>query len=171
MERFDPLPYIQHSNRITDIFGYWPTFHDAWIQKLSLSVDGGEPWIPSSASPVLDLQVHVFEMTKDVTEEGYIVLAKHTLACLQFRNIESLQLSNFSYQNSIYELIFGIEPKIFLYGGGPAEGPPPNVITVNINSSCGLSGEFKCQEAEVMSAEPCDEYGNLPISPNPLSET
>lgn len=53
MEWFDPSPHIINSNKITDIFGYWPTFHDAWIHKLSLSVDDGEPWIAGSASPVL----------------------------------------------------------------------------------------------------------------------
>ncbi len=164
MEWFDPSPYIQNSNRITDVFGYWPTFHDAWIHKMNMSVAGGKPWEPDSFSPALDMYVHVFEITKDVTEEGYIVLAKHTLAHLQFRNVEKLSLSNFSFQNSIFELIFGMEPMVFLHGGGPAEGPPPNVITVKIDSCCGLSGEFKCQAVEVVSAEPCDEYGNLPIS-------
>jgi len=160
-EWFDPSAIIQNSNKITDIFGYWPIFHDAWMHSTSLSVKDGKPWEINSDSPILDMQIHLFEMTKEVTEEGYFVLAKHTLSHLRFRNIESLALSDFSYQNSIFELIFGSEPMSFPYGGGPAEGPPPNVITVKINSSCGLHGEFKCLSAEVVSAIPCDEDGNV----------
>ena len=158
---FDPSAVITNSNKITDIFGYWPSFHDAWINSLSLSVADGKPWVIDSESPVLDMQIHLFEMTKEVTADGYFVLAKHTLADLRFRNVVGLSLSRFSHQNSIFELIFGIEPMSFPFGGGPADGPPPNVITVRIDSSCGLQGEFKCSSAEVVSAVPCDENGMI----------
>jgi hypothetical protein len=96
---FDPSEVIKNSNRITDIFGYWPTFHDAEIQSFCLSVAGGQPWLADSDSPVLDLHVYVFEMTKEVSADGYFVLAKHTLAHLRFRNVEDLSVSQFSYQN------------------------------------------------------------------------
>jgi hypothetical protein len=56
----------------------------------------------------MEMQVHLFEVTKDVTPEGYFVLTKHTLAQLRFQNIENLQLSDFSFQNCIFELEFGI---------------------------------------------------------------
>jgi hypothetical protein len=160
-EWFDPSSIIKNSNKISDIFGYWPTFHDAWIYSFCLSVAGGKPWLPDSDSPVLDMKVHVFEMTKEVNKEGYFVLDKHTLAHLRFQNVEGLAMSHFSHQNSIFELIFAIEPMTYQFGGGPAEGPPPNVITVKIDSSCGLQGEFKCFSAEVVSTVPCDEDGNI----------
>lgn len=109
MEWFDPAPFIENSNKITDIFGDWPTFHDAWILKLDLSVAGGEPWVAGSVSPTLDMLVHVFEMTGEVTKEGFLVQRNHTLVGLQFRNVEGLSLSNFSYQNAIFELILGLK--------------------------------------------------------------
>ena len=161
MELFDPSPQMEDSQKITEIFGYWPTFHDAEINNLSLSTADREPWVPGSTAPVLEMQVHVFEMTKEVDQNGYIVLTKHTLTKLQFRNVEGLQLAGFSFQNAIFELVFGIEPMTFRSGGGPAEGPPPNLLTVKIESNCGLYGEFKCRSAAVISAEPCDENGCL----------
>jgi hypothetical protein len=163
MERFDPSPIIQHSDRIANIFGCWPSFHDAEILHLGLSVAGGKPWLPGSPSPMLETQIHAFEMTKEVNAEGFLVLRHHTLVVLQFRNVQNLELSGFSYQNAIFELIFGLEP-MFPKGGGPLEGPAPTVITVMIDSSCGLSGKFKCGEAEVLSVEPCDENG-IPLTP------
>ncbi len=159
MDWFDPSPHIENSKKITDIFGYWPSFHDAEIHEVNLSVADREPWVAGSASPLIEMKIHVFEMTKDLTPEAFFVLTKHTMARLRFRNVEDLQLSDFSYQNCIFELVFGIEPMSYPNGGGSADGNPPNLLTVRIHSSAGLSGGFKCQSAEVVSAERCDKSG------------
>lgn len=157
MEWFDPSPHIENSKKIIDIFGYWPSFRDAEIHELSFNVADGTPWIVGSESPAIEMLIHVWEMTKDVTPDGYFVLTKHTLTRLRFRNIEEPQLSGFRFQNCIFELVFGMEPATY----GPIEVPPLNLLTVKIDSSCGLTGEFKCQSAAVISAEPCDEDGHL----------
>lgn len=156
MNQFDPAQHIENRNKITDAFGYWPSFHDAEIKELRLTVADGEPWVPGSVSPVLDMVVCVFEMTKDLTPEGYFILTKHTLARLRFRNVDSLQMAGFSHQNCIFDLEFVLEPA----------SPPQigNLLLVRIDSSVGLAGEFKCQSAEVVSAEPCDEGGKpIPV--------
>ncbi len=153
MERVDPSSIIQNSNKITEIFGYWPSFHDAEIHSLSLSGGVADPCDPECESPKLDLKVHLWEMTKEVTKENWIVLAKHTLAELRFRNVEQLELSNFNYHNSIMELIFGIEPENLNPIGG---GRKPPMITVEIARGFGLQAKFKCESAEVLSAIPCD---------------
>jgi hypothetical protein len=150
---------------LTDIFGYWPSFHDAEIHEVNLNVSDREPWVVGSASPVMEMSIHAFEMTKDLTPNGSFVLTKHIMTRLRFRNVEGLQLSDFSFQNCIFELVFGIEPMSYPHGGGPVDGPPPNVLTVRIYSSVGLSGQFKCQSAEVLSAISCDEYGRASEQP------
>jgi tRNA(adenine34) deaminase len=160
VEWFDPSPLIENSDKILNIFGYWPSFHDAEIQELNLNIADGEPWEPGSESPTLTMKIHVFEMTKDLTPEGYFILKNHTLTRLRFRSVQDLQLSGFANQNSIFELVFGTEPMSYPHGGGPIEGPPPNLFIVKIDSSVGLSGEFKCLSAEVVSVEPCDESGH-----------
>jgi hypothetical protein len=158
MERFDPSQLIRGSQKITDIFGYWPTFHDAEVHSVSLIGGCADPCDPSCESPMLDLKMHLWEMTKEVSSEGFIVLAKHTFAELRFRNVEQLQLSNFNYHNCILELIFGLEPEDPEPIGG---GRKPAMITVEILPAFGLSGSFKCQSAEVVSAVACDEHGNI----------
>jgi tRNA(adenine34) deaminase len=159
VEWFDPSPYIKNSDKISSIFGYWPSFHDAEIHHVNLDIADEEAWEGGSESPTLEMQIHVFEMTKDVTPDGYFVLKNHTLVRLRFHNLQDLQLSDFSYENCIFDLVFGTEPMRYSHGGGPIEGPPPNLLTVRIDSSVGLCGEFKCLSAEVISAEPCDESG------------
>lgn len=155
MEWFDPSPIIKNSNKITEIFGCWPTFHDAEIHSLTLSGGVVDPCEPGCESPMLDLKIHLWEMTKEVDEEGWIVFAKHTFTEMRFRNIEKLELSNFNYHNCIMEMIFGLEPENLHPVGG---GRKPPMITVEIKPGFGLFAKFKCQSAEVLSAVPC----NLP---------
>jgi hypothetical protein len=159
MQKFDPAPHIKNSYKITDIFGYWPSFQDAEIQELRLSVAGGEPWAAGSEAPAMEMAIHVFDIMNDVSPQGQVLSTKHTLVRLRFGNVEGLQLSNFWYQNCISELEFGIEPVRPPQGRSTAETPRPNLLLVNIHSSVGLSGKFKCQSAEVLSTEPCDEKG------------
>lgn len=159
MERFDPSPHIKNSYKITDVFEYWPSFQDAEILELRLSVAGAEPWATGSESPALEMKVHVFERTDDLTPEGRFVLTKHTLVHLRFGKIEGLQLSNFWYQNCISELEIGIETVRPSRSRSSAEPSRPSLLRVEIQSSVGMSGKFKCQSAEVVSTEPCDETG------------
>ena len=155
---FDPSPFIKSSDKIKDIFGYWPTFHDAEIHSLSLSGGVADPFETGCESPMLDIRIHLWEMTNEVDEKGWIVLAEHTLAELRFRNVEKLELSNFNYHNCIMEMIFGMEPENLNPVGS---GRHPPMITVEILPAFGLSGKFKCQSAEVVSAVPCDLDGPL----------
>lgn len=64
---------------------------------------GGQPWLPESESPTLDMHIHVFEMTKEVSEEGFFILRKHTPVHMRFHNVEGLSVSHFSHQNCIFE--------------------------------------------------------------------
>lgn len=157
MEIFDPSSQIRNSQRITDIFGHWPSFHDAEIQALRLEIADGKPWVVGSDSPILEMTVHVFEMTKDVTPEGYLNLAKHTLVQIRFCNVEEVELLGFSFQNCIFDLEFGTETAS--YPQGQPVGRVANLLTVKIDSSVGLRGGFRCHSAEVVSAEPCDDLG------------
>ncbi len=166
MEKFDPSPHIRNSYKITDVFGYWPSFQDAEIHELRLTVAGAEPWVLGSDSPALEMTIHVFERTDELTPEGRFVLSKHTLVRLRFSNIDGLQLSNFWYQNCISDLDFEIEPVRSFRAGVPVEESPSNLLLVSIHSSVGLSGKFKCRSAEVISSAPCDQSGKPAGSAN-----
>ena len=159
MERFDPSPHIKNSYKITDVFGYWPSFQDAEILDVRLTVAGGEPWVAGSDSPAIEMTIYLFERTDDLTPEGRFVLTKHTLVRLRFGKVEGLQLSDFWYQNCLSELDIGIEAARSARGRNAVEAPRPGLLLVNIQSSVGLSGKFRCQSAEVLSTEPCDEKG------------
>lgn len=87
---------IPGAAELHDWFGYWPGFHDAEIISLHLNRKGSS-----------SLRVHTWEMTKEVDEKGYYVLAKHIVVEFNFETVFGLSLSGFSQQNVIFGL--GIE--------------------------------------------------------------
>jgi hypothetical protein len=51
------------------------------------------------------MRVHTWEMTKEVDQNGYYVLAKHLVVEFIFENISELTLNGFSRQN----VVFGVD--------------------------------------------------------------
>jgi hypothetical protein len=153
VERFDPSSMIVDSHKVTDIFGYWPTFHDAEVQ--SFSVSGGETiaqTLPSD-TPIINARIHVFEMTQEVDQQGFYVLAKHTLVDLRFGDIVDLKLEGFVQQNALWGL--NIQPVPL----SPGFSQDPASIKVEFSPSCGLYAAFQCGSVSVASAVPCDKHG------------
>jgi hypothetical protein len=127
---------------LTEAIGFWPIFDDAAVLSLELDRSDGSPWQPGSDSPTLDLIVRLAE-------------TKYMLAKLQFKNVENLQLSNFSYQNEIMEIVFDRVPEKW-----DSEGKFwPAKLLVEIEPHCGLQAKFECKSAAVLSVVPCNEEG------------
>ena len=90
---------IQNSHLLTDIFGRWPSFHDAEVLRLTL--DRGER---DNFEPSLEAAVHVFEMTSDVDDKGRYVLNNHVVVRFRFSRIVNLSLEGFNRQNVLQYL-------------------------------------------------------------------
>jgi Immunity protein 50 len=84
---------IQGAAELEEWFGYWPSFHDAEIVGLHLNRE-------ESSS----LRVHTWEMTKEIDDKGYYVLAKHILVEFIFEAVSGLSLNGFNDQNVIFGL-------------------------------------------------------------------
>ena len=65
-------PTVDGAELLTVRFGYWPSFHDAEVVRVRFERSGED-------SPFMECQIHVFEMTEEVDEEGFYVLRHHTL--------------------------------------------------------------------------------------------
>ena len=63
------------AERLTRIFGDWPSFHDAEVTRLVLDRSGPD-------GLTLDLEIHVFEATSEVDPAGFYVLENHTLCVI-----------------------------------------------------------------------------------------
>jgi hypothetical protein len=69
---------IKNEKALTDIFGRWPSFHDAEIISIYLDRSGQD-------GPSLEAKIHLFEMTNRVDAKGYYVLKNHILVTFRFR--------------------------------------------------------------------------------------
>ena len=79
---------IEGSDKLTNIFGYWPTFHDAEVHELHLWRGDVEP----DAGPVLSVSLHL------------LVTRHHTLAKLRFHDVDQFKMEGFNHQNAILRL-------------------------------------------------------------------
>jgi Immunity protein 50 len=90
---------IQNSHLLTDIFGRFPSFHDAEVLRITL-----ERGSVQSFSPYLQATIHVFEMTSQIDERGRYVLKNHAAVTFRFAEIYELSLEDFNQQNVLQGL-------------------------------------------------------------------
>jgi hypothetical protein len=142
-EWFDPSPFIEGSQKLIEIFGEWPSFDDAELISLILDRTDGSPWKDGSNSPALSMTVRFAEI-------GYY------LSEIRFNRVCNLDLTGFSYQNEIQEIVFDQLPaRVDSRGSFTPAG-----ISAEIIEHCGLKGRFEFQTGIVLSIVPCDKYGD-----------
>jgi Immunity protein 50 len=137
---------IENSEALTDIFGYWPSFHDAEVLRIRLDNREGEVDDRGApAGPRLEADIHVFEITDTVTAEGFYALRHHTLVTFAFDGIADDHLQWFSHQNALSELFL--------------EDITDDQVerlrwSVHFDSSIGVEARFKCEAIRIVSAVP-----------------
>jgi hypothetical protein len=128
------LAEVENSSALTAIFGGWPSFHDAEI--LSIHLDHGVK------SPSCGVDVHVFRMTEEVDSRGHYVFRDHSIATLDFKDVDSFELDEFNHQNVLSEL------SITLNDAGDHK------YSVDFEGIVGCSLTFKCNAISVVSVRP-----------------
>jgi len=83
----DTPTHIQNHHALTEWFGYWPSFHDAYVR-------GYQP--PTGNDPTRQVTLHTWEMTSALDTKGYFILRKHVLVTLRFTGIHAASLDAFS---------------------------------------------------------------------------
>ena len=134
----DALVHIKGAKLVTDVYGRWPTFHDAEVLRIVLdrgtSVDG----------PTLAMDIRTFEMTNETDAKGYIILRNEKVVSFRFVSVTDLELGDFNHQNVLFDL------KIHCVG---EEGSDTH-FDVSLHPSHGVSALFRCREAVVQTI--CD---------------
>lgn len=74
---------IQGSEKLINIFGYWPSFHDAEVIELNFWRGNVDPDVGSYDFPVLTVKLHLWEITDDLNGQGYFGRVKHTLTTMR----------------------------------------------------------------------------------------
>jgi hypothetical protein len=148
MEKIESL--ISGSEKLTNVFGYWPSFHDAEVLELHLDRGTIQTDKGIYKFPVLTLTIHVWELTKEVNSEGYLVCRHHTVVTLNFCDVSDFQMEGFNHQNAMLELSIISRQR--------SEGPSPYFV-VELVPAFGMGASFECLQVEVIDAVPCAENG------------
>ena len=144
-------PLIVGSEKLTSVFGQWPSFHDAEVHELHFQRGHIDTDAKVYEFPCLTLKLHLWLTTNDINQEGYYVSIKHTLTTMKFDNVDNFKMEGFNHQNAIFGL--GIEQKT------RDEGPTP-YFAVDFEPSHGIDATFTCLRIEIAEAVPCDAEGN-----------
>ena len=132
---------IEHQELLTDLFGRWPSFHDAEVRRLTfLSAD---QWSPDE--PVLEAQIRVFEITSEVGPRGMLVLKHDSLATVRFLGVCELKLTDFRAQNSLMGLAIEDITSRQLEN---------QRFAVRFDGSMGFDMRFLCRRIVIDSVEP-----------------
>ncbi|HEX3801550.1 MAG TPA: Imm50 family immunity protein [Solirubrobacteraceae bacterium] len=130
---------IANSEALVRIFGDWPSFHDAEVRAVQLDI------AEATNLPSLEASIHLWVMTSEVDDAGYLVLRSHTLARLRFAGIADLSLDSFDGQNVLWDI--EIEPLV-----DPER--PHLAWSVAMPASAGMAATFLCAGIAVVSAVP-----------------
>lgn len=143
---------IVGGEKLTKVFGYWPSFHDAEV--LVLHFDRGDIQNDKGVYkfPVLTLKIHVWELTREVDSKGYLVCRHHTITTLNFCDVSDFQMQGFNHQNAMLGLSIKSQHR--------SEGPSP-YFAVELDPAFGMGASFKCLQIEVVDAVLSDENGKV----------
>ena len=121
---------VRNGTSLVELFGYWPSFHDAEIHRAELDRGG------TDRSPSVTLTIHVFDCDDTIDENGYYRIRVSVLATLRFDGVDDLQLFDLGTQNVINALAI--------------DAHPDNRSMITLAPCYGLSGTFTCESAEVV---------------------
>ena len=131
-----PTCIVNHQ-AVVDLYGYWPSFHDANVKDYVPSTsDGG----------TIFLSLHTWEMTSELDARRYFVLRKHTLITFRFDGIQDADMDSFCSKN----ILFGME--ILPDDAG-------SLFRVVLDSVMDMSGSFSARRGEIVSVVPCTPDG------------
>lgn len=129
---------VVNAEALESRFGEWPSFHDAEV--LALRLDSGQR---SDGVVRLELDVHVFAIDGQLPD-GSLNFVLHTVVTLQFEGVEAAELDGFGPQSVLFDLVL----RDVAIGASHAR------IQVELLSSNGLGGSFRCRDVILPAVEP-----------------
>jgi hypothetical protein len=149
MERVDPMSVVKGHEKLTELFGGWPSFHDSEVTNLSIWRGDVDPDAGKYVFPVLTVKLVVQELVKsdDANALGPLTPVPRADVILRFHDVFELKLDDFNHENAIVDLAFSLLARGHYTNGEPL----PPYIVVNFSRGFGLEATFKCFAAEVVS--------------------
>lgn len=124
---------IDNAEALIGLFGSWPSFHDAEIHRIRLDRGVAVP-------PSLEADIHVFDMTSDVTPDGHFALKNHTIVTMHFGGVDQLELNSFNHENVLFGLTLN----------DISERKEDLSWEVEFDATFGVAARFLCERISVL---------------------
>ena len=132
---------VQGAEKLMELFGHWPSFHDAEVISLMLDQSGQD----DDFGPSLVATIRAFDITDEVLPSGFLKLAHECTAVIAFREVVELHLADFEAQNVLWGLhIVDIRDRQL----------ERQNFEVRFAGVKGLDARFQCRGVEVLSVTP-----------------
>ena len=132
---------VQGAEKLIELFGRWPSFHDAEVISLVLDRSGDD----DGFGPSLVATIRAFDITDEVLPSGFPKLTHECAAVFAFREVVQLQLTGFNSQNVMSGLhIIDIRDRQL----------ERQHFEVWFAGVYGLDARFQCRAVEVLSVTP-----------------
>jgi hypothetical protein len=129
---------ITGQEKLVDVFGYWPSFHDAEVLEMKLARGTLDPAKDTEWGAWMECKFLVFDVVKSAPQSRVAHLIE-----LRFNGVSEFKASDFNQQNAIYGL------QIEHRGHGE--------FNVKVPGAYGLSADFQCESVEVLTVCECKE--------------
>jgi hypothetical protein len=137
---------IDGCEKLTTLFGEWPSFHDAEILDMNLwrgDVKSGD-WDDANVFPILTINIQILE----ATQAGAAHLGNDVVATIRFHDVEEFKMEGFNYCNQIAGFRVGVRARGKFNNGTDL---PPHLI-VHFEPGFGVGASFRCYRIEVVNA-------------------
>ena len=135
---------VKGHEKLVEIFGRWPSFHDSEVLSIRVDRRGRDEW----EGPVAYVSVHVFEGYRESESSTEVKWRNHTVVTFRFAPVADLTLTAFNQQNAIWNLTFElVSPEST---DQPWIGP---VYRVSFQPSFGVDLSFLCGSVEIDSVD------------------
>lgn len=125
--------YICNAEKVTEVMGYWPSFHDAEV--ISFSAARAAPGQAGKSSARLCVNVCQYNEVGAGTAEYEMACCKSVLIEFLFIDLQFLSLKDFNHHNVINSIIFSQLEN--------------DSIEVEFESIFGVGGVIRCIGAKV----------------------
>ena len=135
--------FIHGYEQVLKAFGRWPSFHDGEVHRVIL--DRTRKAENGDFFPSIELLVHGWNMTSEVTKDGYYKLEQQHIVHFLFEYVTDLELDGLNHQNVLSGLDFTL-----VKDGNSSN----NILSIELVHCYGLSGSFKARQAKIQAVTP-----------------
>jgi hypothetical protein len=136
-------PPIENHQKLSALFGAWPSWHDAEIVDLHYWRGDIKPgdWDDSNIFPILTLKVIIL---------GEQINDPDILVTIRFHDVNDFKMEGFNHVNKIIDFTVTVEERGFFKNGQKL----PPYLAVSFSHGFGMSASFRCFRIEVLDACP-----------------